>query len=97
MNTVEWLVSERISLSLHWNSGLLRRIRLLWSTDGDVRKTPPVELSEHGKAVAGVLARYAAGERVSWPDLPFDFEKLTPFVANVLKTLLKDVGSTGRP
>lgn len=92
MNMVERVVSRRVSLSLNWSSGRLARIGLFWADAKDGQETPAAELSAHGKAVAGTLARYAAGKKVVWPDLPFDFDQLTPFEAKVLKTLFREVG-----
>ena len=72
---VEVIAAAPMALSLHWKDGKLVEMRTRWSKS--VEETAP--LSEHAAQLKTALARYVEGRQPDWPELPFDFSRLTPF------------------
>jgi len=82
---IEQVVGERLRLVLNWQDGQLIELSLQWA-DGE--KSSP-NLSEMGAVLRDCLLQYEQGKLVSWPDLPFALERMTPFGQKVLTALMQ--------
>jgi len=83
MILTETIVATPLRLELAWNDGQLDSISLTWAGPGERSRL----VTEMGRALAPVLARYVAGERVEWPELPIDLAPLPRFKRRVLEEL----------
>lgn len=79
----ECIVADPIALSLTWENGRLVRLRIHWATA--VAESPV--LSDEAKLLKHALIRYVSGLIPDWPNLPFDFSRLTGFQQAVLSAL----------
>lgn len=82
----ELIQAGPLALSLHWTEGNLVEIRTHWAE----KTTESPSLSAHATKLKTALTRYVAGKAPRWPDLPYDFSRLTDFQQTVL-TALYDV------
>lgn len=81
----ECIVAGPLALSIHWKDGKIVEMRTRWAKS--VTESAP--LSADAIALKAALARYSAGEAPNWPDLPYDFSRLTEFHAAVLDALYR--------
>ena len=79
----ECVVAQPLALSLHWKDGKLIEMRTRWAKSVTESKT----LSDDAKHLKTALTRYMAGETPNWPDLPYDFSRLTEFHKTILDAL----------
>jgi methylated-DNA-[protein]-cysteine S-methyltransferase len=80
---IETLRVDPLTLELVWAGPRLRAIELRWSRSGDA----PRVHTEWGRELSTALERYLGGERAGWPDIPLQWDRLSPFSAQVLKAL----------
>ncbi len=74
-----------LRLVLYWDGGILERVDLAWAEgEGDCPA-----FTENGKKLERALERYVHGEPVTWPDLPFAWDRVTDFRRRVLQELLR--------
>jgi methylated-DNA-[protein]-cysteine S-methyltransferase len=83
MSVSEIIVASPLALHLKWDGDVLAVMRLSWAEEG---QTSRIETS-FGREMAHALARYVAGEAVTWPEPPIDFEALPRFHRKVLNEL----------
>ncbi|GFK95234.1 Methylated-DNA--protein-cysteine methyltransferase [Fundidesulfovibrio magnetotacticus] len=85
MTRSELLAYGPLALELTWDAGWLASIRPRWAQDGETSRIA----TAHGRALQEAFARYVAGERVTWPELPVDLAALPPFFRAVLTELAR--------
>lgn len=79
----ECIIAEPMALSLHWKDGKVVELRARWASSVTESET----LTDEATHLKDALERYVAGDEPNWPDLPYDFSRLTEFHTAVLKTL----------
>lgn len=79
----ETLRVDPLTLELAWAGVRLRGIKLRWSRPGDV---PDVH-TEWGRGLSAALKRYLGGEKITWPDIPLQWDRVSPFSGRVLSEL----------
>lgn len=85
MTRTEVLVRSPLRLTLTWEGETITAIDLAWSASSDAdTATSPL-----GHRLAELLEGYVAGEAITWPDLPLDWDRLTPFRRDVLQRLAR--------
>ncbi|WP_022663228.1 methylated-DNA--[protein]-cysteine S-methyltransferase [Paucidesulfovibrio longus] len=83
----ESVEAGKLRLTLVHDADKISGIELSWATGAG----PDPDLSPLGSAVQAALERYVRGEEPRWPDLPLDWNSLSPFTARVLRTLAEKV------
>jgi len=81
----EYIVAAPMALSLHWKDGKLIELRTRWAKS----VTESDSLSDDARHLKAALGRYVAGDVPRWPDLPYDFSRLTDFHRAVLEALYR--------
>jgi methylated-DNA-[protein]-cysteine S-methyltransferase len=91
IDRTESVEAGKLRLTLVHAADKICGIELSWATGAG----PDPDLSPLGSAVQAALERYVRGEEPGWPELPLDWERLSPFSQRVLRTLAEKV-SPGR-
>ncbi len=88
MQHTERIAVPPLALQLCWKGDRIHEILLSWTSRPGRPQTP----SPQAARLQSDLARYLRGEKVAWPRLPLDWDRLSPFARQVLTVLRDQVG-----
>lgn len=77
-----------LTLTLSWRDGSIAAFSLRLA---GTRPEVPAQLSPEAGQVRQALERLAAGAEAQFPPLPLDWDQLTPFTRDILRTLYERV------
>lgn len=80
----ETCLAAPLALDIVWKDGAVTTLRLAWAKDRQAAVS-----TEAGRAMQAALSRYVAGETPDWPELPYDWGKISPFARRVLDALFR--------
>lgn len=80
---IETLRVDPLTLELVWAGPRLRVMELRWSRPGDV----PLVHTGWSRDLSAALERYLGGEKITWPEIPLQWDRVSPFSGQVLSAL----------
>ncbi len=87
-NLVETIIAGELALTLRWGHSGLEGVDLDWAAGKE--QTQP--LTPRGRQFKTALNQYVQGQEPKWPEVHYEFDELTPFARDVLRTLRDNVG-----
>jgi len=84
-DTTEYIVAAPLALSLYWKNNKIEEMHIRWAKS----VTRSATLSDEASRLEEALARYVADKTPNWPELPFNFSRLTKFHTTVLDALYR--------